>query len=83
MKCPKCNAENEENSSTCSSCGVDLGMNIPRMVFLNQASRCRYSQPINSPIATMAFLELGKHKKGIIICLVIFILIGIVTYFLR
>ena len=82
IKCLKCNAENEDGATVCNSCGESMEIAYPREVFLNQVPR-PYGPPTNLPIATMAFLELRKHKKGIIICLIIFVLIGIITYFFR
>ena len=83
MKCLKCNADNEDGATVCNSCGESIEIAYPREVFLNQISKGDHGAPINVPIETMAFLELGKHKKWVIICLGIFILLGCIAYFFR
>jgi len=81
MQCPKCSAENKDEDSICSSCGVDLGLSIPRMVFLNQTSRGSLP-PINLPIATMAFQMLRKNKLWLIIGVGVFFLLAFILAYI-
>lgn len=83
MRCPKCSAENEDGITVCNSCGESMEIAYPRAVFLNQTSRGDHGAPINLPVETMAFLELGKYKKWVIICLIGIILLGFITYLFR
>ena len=83
MQCPKCNAENEDGTTICNSCGESIEIDYPRAVFLNQTSRADHGAPINFPLETMAFLELGKHKRWVIICLGVIILFGFIVYFFK
>lgn len=83
MQCPKCSAENEDGTTVCNSCGQSMEIAYPREVFLNQISRGNHGDPINLPVETMAFLELGKHKKWVIICLGFMILIGLIVHFFK
>jgi len=81
MRCQKCDAKNEDNSNTCFSCGADLGLNIPRMVFLNQTSRGPLP-PINLPIATMVFQMLRKNKLWLIIGVGVFFLLAFILAYI-